>query len=169
MRKILILADDLSGAADCANAFIHSGLSAVVSFAESSSAVEGDVVAIDCDTRHLSPEQASVRVARMMRGHLDQGHGQLVFKKIDSTLRGNVAAEIAAVLEERRIAFAGEARIVAVLAPAFPSCGRTTIDGYQLVHGVHLHETEMWKHDGLPGVAHMPTMLQRAGLRTALF
>jgi D-threonate/D-erythronate kinase len=167
MRRILILADDLSGAADCANACMHSGLSAVVSFEESEDIIESDVLSIDCDTRHLTPEQASARVASIMRKHTDDARGQLVFKKVDSTLRGNVGAEIRAVLEELRKASADNVRVAAVLAPAFPSGGRTTIGGYQLVHGVPLHETEMWKHDGLLGVAHMPTMLQRAGLHAA--
>src|SRR5258707_943058 len=53
MRKILILADDLSGAADCANACMSSGLSALVSFNEMNHHFETEVLSIDCDTRHL--------------------------------------------------------------------------------------------------------------------
>jgi uncharacterized protein YgbK (DUF1537 family) len=166
MRRILILADDLSGAADCANACLHSGLSAVVSFEESDLAVDSHVHSVDCDTRHLTPDDAFDRVAKIVRKHLKVADRPLLFKKIDSTLRGNVEAEIRAVLDERRKASSDNARVAAILAPAFPSGGRTTVAGYQLVHGVPLHETEMWRHEGLPGVAHIPTMLQRGGLRT---
>ena len=53
---------------------------------------------------------------------------RLVFKKIDSTLRGNIAAETEAVLR------AADATL-AVCAPAFPGTGRTTVDGVQYAHG----------------------------------
>ena len=166
MCRVLILADDLSGAADCANACMYSGLSAVVSFEESDNVPNCDVLAIDCDTRHLAAEQASAQVAKIMRQHADDPDREIVFKKVDSTLRGNVGAEIRAVLEQQREKVPGAA---AVLAPAFPSGGRTTAYGYQLVHGTPLHETEMWRHNGLPGEAHVPTMLARAGLRAVTF
>jgi uncharacterized protein YgbK (DUF1537 family) len=166
-RRILILADDLSGAADCANACAHSGLTAVISFATSEPPTNSDVLSIDCDTRHLTPEQASARVAEIMKLYAADLPSRYVYKKVDSTLRGNIGVEIRAVLEHQRQAFSGRDRVTAVLAPAFPSGGRTTIGGYQLVRGIPLHETEMWQHDGLPGVAHMPTMVRRAGLRCA--
>jgi D-threonate/D-erythronate kinase len=166
MRKLLILADDLSGAADCANACTSSGLSAVVSFEDLGDEVQGEVLSIDCDTRHLSPSEAADRVTRIMRSPLLRQPDQLLFKKVDSTLRGNVGSELRATLDERRAS--SSSRIVAVMAPAFPAGGRTTIDGYQLLHGLPLDQTEIWMHNGLSGVAHLPTMLHQAGLSTAL-
>jgi 4-hydroxythreonine-4-phosphate dehydrogenase len=168
MRRLLILADDLSGAADCANACISSGLNAIVTFEDADDDIVSEVLSIDCDTRHLPPEEAAERVARIMRKYTLKDPDLLVFKKVDSTLRGNVGAEIRAVLEERRLHADDGQRIVAVMAPAFPLGGRTTIAGYQIVHGVPLHETEMWVHNGLSGIAHLPTMLQKVGLQTAL-
>jgi D-threonate/D-erythronate kinase len=165
MRKLLILADDLSGAADCANACTSSGLNAVVSFEDLDEVFEGEVLSVDCDTRHLSSVEAATRVTRIMRSPLLRPD-QLVFKKVDSTLRGNVGSELRATLNERRSASTN--RIVAVMAPAFPAGGRTTVDGYQLLHGVPLDETEIWHHNGLSGVAHLPTMLGQAGLSTSL-
>ena len=165
MRKLLILADDLSGAADCANACTSSGLNAVVSFEDLDEVFEGEVLSVDCDTRHLSPAEAATRVTRIMRSPLLRPD-QLVFKKVDSTLRGNVGSELRATLNERRSASTN--RIVAVMAPAFPAGGRTTVDGYQLLHGVPLDETELWHHNGLSGVAPLPTMLGQAGLSTSL-
>lgn len=164
MTQMLILADDLSGAADCAGACTHAGMSATVSLGDSRDMPECDVLSIDCDTRRLPPNEAAERVRNIMRTNLAAGHGQIVFKKVDSTLRGNMASEIKSVLEEQR---RGSAGAVAILAPAFPSRGRSTLHGYQFVHGTPLHETEIWRQDCLSGVANIPGMLNREGLRTA--
>ena len=166
MRKILILADDLSGAADCANACMSSGLSALVSFNEMDHHFETEVLSIDCDTRHLSPSEAAARISRVMQSsHLRQSE-RILFKKVDSTLRGNIASELHTVLAERRASSPN--RVVAIMAPAFPAGGRTTVDGHQLVHGIPLEKTEIWLRNDLPGVAHLPTMLGHTGLLTAL-
>ena len=88
-----------------------------------------------------------VEVARAVRG------ARLVYKKLDSTLRGNVAAELAA-------AFGAAGRERAIVAPAFPAAGRTTVGGTQLVHGVPVDETEMRDDPQTPvREAHVPTLL----------
>ena len=92
----------------------------------------------------------------------------LVYKKIDSTLRGHVGVELAAALEAWRSVRRGGPRPVAVCAPAFPAAGRTTLDGMQWLHGKPLHETELWRLHGLQHAASIPEMLQAAGLTTAL-
>jgi uncharacterized protein YgbK (DUF1537 family) len=56
-----------------------------------------------------------------------------VFKKLDSLLRGNVGIEIAAALA----AVSGDQRGLALVAPAFPATGRTTVNGIVQVNGVH--------------------------------
>ena len=126
----------------------------------------GEVLSIDCNTRHLSPTEAAARVTDIMRSPLLQEPDQLVFKKVDSTLRGNIGSELRVMLDERRAVSSN--RIVAVMAPAFPAGGRTTADGHQLLRGIPLDETEIWRHNGLSGVAHLPTMLRQAGLSTSL-
>jgi D-threonate/D-erythronate kinase len=57
------------------------------------------------------------------------------YKSVDSTLRGNLGAEIEAILDVVK-------PDCAVIAPAFPKYGRTTVDGIQNLHGRPLHETE---------------------------
>jgi D-threonate/D-erythronate kinase len=91
-----------------------------------------------------------VDVARSVRG------ARLVYKKLDSTLRGNVTTEIAAALGA-----SGRERVI--VAPAFPGAGRTTAGGIQLVHGVAVDETEM-RYDPQTPVreAHVPTLLADA-------
>jgi len=58
-----------------------------------------------------------------------------VYKKVDSTLRGNVAAETDAALT-------ASGADLALVAPAFPAAGRTTRDGVHYVDGTPLDETE---------------------------
>src|SRR5215208_6501888 len=85
-----------------------------------------------------------------------QRHAGIVYKKLDSTLRGPIAAELAAAL-------GASGRDRAVVAPAFPAAGRTTVDGVQLVRGVPVHETEA-KNDPRTPVreGHVPTLLAAA-------
>jgi len=167
MRRMLIIADDLSGAADCAIASIGSGLSAAVAFGDFDRDLDAEVLSIDCDTRHLHSAAAAERVARVLRRYTPDPN-LLVFKKLDSTLRGNVGAELFAILEERRSSASGGRRIVAVMAPAFPAGGRTTIDGRQFVHGAPLHESETWRHHRSFAPTHIPSVLAIAGMRSIL-
>lgn len=160
---ILIIADDLSGAADCAIACVQAGLESLVVLDGDDAATPGaEALAIDTDSRRLSPAAAADATARVLRQHA--GPGTLVFKKIDSTLRGNAAVEIAAglaVIRERDPA----ANPTAIVAPAFPGAGRTTRAGCQLVNGTPVEETEIWRNEGIAGRAHIPSMLAAAGLR----
>ncbi len=113
---------------------------------------ELDAVVFDTDSRTRRPGLAARYVAeagRNVRG------ARLVYKKFDSTLRGPVAAELSAALESTR-------RRRAVVAPAFPGAGRTTVGGTQLVHGVPVHETEMRNDPRTPvRDGHVPTLLGR--------
>ena len=127
---------------------------------------ETEVLSIDCDTRHLSPSEAAARISRVMQSSHLRPSERILFKKVDSTLRGNIASELHTVLAERRASSPN--RVVAIMAPAFPAGGRTTVDGQQLVHGIPLEKTEIWLRNDLSGVAHLPTMLGHAGLLTAL-
>jgi 4-hydroxythreonine-4-phosphate dehydrogenase len=167
MPRLLILADDLSGAADCAIACIGPGLSAAVVFGNREHDPASEVLSIDCDTRHLAPAAAAERVARLLHRYTPDRE-LLLFKKIDSTLRGNVAAELAAILEVRRKMHFGNGRIIAVLAPAFPASGRTTVDGNQLVHGRLLHESDTWKYQPSACPTYIPSMLAAAGMQSAV-
>ncbi|WP_158258524.1 four-carbon acid sugar kinase family protein [Rhodopila globiformis] len=157
---MLIVADDLSGAADCGVACAVAGLDTVVLLDAADDPVGAAVLAVDADTRRKPAAEAAAATARIVRAQA--APGQVLFKKLDSTLRGNVGAEIAATLAARR-ALHGDA--AAIMAPAFPATGRTTSGGHQLLHGVRLEHTELWKAERIAGAAHIPTMLDAAGLR----
>jgi 4-phospho-D-threonate 3-dehydrogenase / 4-phospho-D-erythronate 3-dehydrogenase len=167
MRQILIIADDLSGAADCAMACACTGLNTVVSLGNAESGTDAEVLAIDADTRSLDPAAAANKVSALMRRYCS-GIQQIVFKKIDSALRGNVAEELAAVLKTQRELHPQSGPLITVLAPAFPARGRTTLKGRQLLDGRYLEETEIWRREGKRGSSHIPEMLASAGLRSAL-
>jgi uncharacterized protein YgbK (DUF1537 family) len=133
---VTIIADDLTGAADTAIAF---GAPAYVSLGSVTAA--GEIVAIDTDSRAVSPEIAAERVYAAAREAFRLGTRHL-YKKMDSTLRGNAGAELAAAWRAARDVF-GHASVV--VAPAFPSMGRTVRGGRVFVHGVPLEKTEHWQ------------------------
>ena len=159
--EMVILADDLSGAADCGIVCTEAGLDTLVILGDQLDAPVAEVISIDADTRGRSQADAVAEIVRLTRRH--GGPGRLLFKKLDSTLRGHVAAELAAMLQTRRET--GPACIV--MAPAFPATGRSTVEGMQLLHGTPLQHTEIWQREGMLHRAHIPEMLQRAGLHTA--
>ena len=98
-RRWLILADDLTGAADCAIALGRRGLAAVVIWGDMRNARsrQEPILAYDTASRGLSAAAAAARHRDVLASQ--PGSGRLFFKKIDSTLRGQPAAEIAATLE----------------------------------------------------------------------
>src|ERR1700712_109998 len=94
----LILADDLTGAADCAIAFGRRGRAAAVMWDEIADASDRQlpVLSYDAASRGLAAEAAASRHADVLARLLVSG--RILFKKIDSTLRGHPAAETAAAL-----------------------------------------------------------------------
>src|SRR4051794_25466561 len=127
---ILALADDLTGALEIGAKFAAAGIPATVS-----TALAWDrstpVSVIDTETRHLPAAEAAAIIGRLARV---ADNVRLLFKKTDSTLRGNIGAELdalAAVFPASRV----------VYVPAYPRMGRTVRDGTLLVNGVPVHET----------------------------
>ena len=161
-RRWLILADDLTGAADCAIAFGRRGHAAVVTWGEIGDARDRrpPVLAYDAASRSLAAEAAASRHADVLERLCEPG--RLLFKKIDSTLRGQPAAEIAAVLAHQK-SRSGSA--FGVFAPAFPATGRTTVDGRVQVNGRALEAAEVWQRDHSYPNADLVDVLASAGIR----
>lgn len=135
---VFILADDLTGSADAANYFRTERRRVRVTFDEDRpwDLDRGpDVVQVyDAESRGLSPEAAQRRVGDAVAQLATRFGPTRFFKKVDSTLRGNLGIEIEAALRRLR-------RPVAVLAPSFPANGRTVRDGRLLVDGIPLTQT----------------------------
>ncbi|MBW8883384.1 MAG: four-carbon acid sugar kinase family protein [Planctomycetia bacterium] len=130
--KIIVLADDLSGAAELAGiAFAH-GLPAEVQ-RQFEPATGAQLIAIDTDSRHLSAA-AAADLVRSITAQVLTTEPAWIFKKVDSVLRGNVRAEIEAILETT-----GQSR--ALLIPANPSRGRVIRGGHYFIDGIPLGET----------------------------
>lgn len=178
MMRWLILADDLTGAADCAIAFARRGLDATVGWqtgvapegvaAGGAMPTDGAVLAVDGDSRRLPAAEAAARHAALLRRlqPLGEGPARGLIKKIDSTLRGQPVAELAATLQTSREVSGPR---LAIVAPAFPGTGRTTSGGRIHLDGRPLERTPLWARDHSYASAHLPTLLREAGLRnTAL-
>jgi D-threonate/D-erythronate kinase len=158
---IAIVADDLTGASDAAVQFARRGLATRVVFALSETCVISDVeaLAVDTDTRALPADSAYTRV-RDVADRLRAIQPQHVYKKVDSTLRGNLGAEIDAVMD----AFGYS---LAIVAPAFPALGRTTRYGLHHLRGVPVHETEVSRDPRAPvGESRLVALLQSQSRRT---
>ena len=143
MRKprVLIVADDLTGAMDSAGPFAAAGVEtwvvAVPMRCDPATLKSARVVSVNTDTRHLPADLAAARV-RDIVGHLGASGFDIVVKKIDSTLRGNVVAETMALLDI-------SGRREAVVAAAFPAQGRTVRGGIVHVDGKPLAQTAFAK------------------------
>ncbi|TAK25394.1 MAG: four-carbon acid sugar kinase family protein [Chloroflexota bacterium] len=129
IAPITILADDLTGAADTGVQFALAGMTTVIAFGPPSE--DASVVVIDTDSRSVSPRAAGLRVSRAIAASRGQ-----VYKKIDSTLRGNVGAEVAAALRAL-------GRPLAIVCPTFAATGRVTRGGVLHVDGVPVHLTPL--------------------------
>jgi len=158
MPLILILADDLSGAADCAGGCAAAGLDTRVLLAPAAAGTEAAVLAVDVDTREMAGDAAACAMGEAVRRIAGAGP-RIVYQKMDSTLRGNWARELAAARQALG-AMAGTAPL-AVVAPAFPALGRTMRNGEVLVHGRPLAEVAGRTGDVAPA-------LRAAGLAVRL-
>ena len=153
--RYLIIADDLSGAADCAAGFAVAGLSTNVLLDTQADepATPTQVLTVDSDSRR---DEAALSRAKLENVLATHGRGRTVIKKIDSTLRGGWAHEVATLQQ---------ALGIALVAPAFPAMGRVVRDGLMLVHGQRLGQTELWELEHAGQEDRPAQMLGNAGLR----
>ena len=129
--RIAVIADDLSGAAEVGAVARNCGLTAQVNI-DGSSDSEAQVLVVDTDSRWRDGPSAAVAVesaARRLSGF------DLVYKKVDSVLRGPVCHELLATMKPLQCKRT-------LLVPANPSFGRIIRDGSYLVDQVPLDQTE---------------------------
>lgn len=152
-HDIVIVADDVTGAGDTAVQFAEVGWTAELRLRPGGNA---HVVAVSSDSRACSAADAAARV----RQSVAATPGKRVFKKIDSTVRGHIRAEVDALLETLG------PDVVAVVCPAFPAVGRTVVDGTVLVEGVPVGETPVGRDPVTPVTeSHLPTLLDAPQVR----
>ena len=156
--SIGIIADDLTGANDTALQFFVAGANTQIIMAPDENFIpRGDVHAwaIPTETRNINPEDAYEKVkavALFMKEKLDV---EYFYKKIDSTLRGNIAIETLGLLQVLKMD-------AAIIMPAFPNENRVTVGGYHLSKGVPIEKTEMASDPHSPIYeSHIPTILEK--------
>lgn len=142
MIKLLIIADDYTGSLDTGVQFAKRGIETyVTSYVKLDMHTipdDTEVLVVDAQTRHADPQEAYQRVYHLVREARQVGIPYL-YIKIDSTLRGNIGSYLSAALDAR------DNSCPAILAPALPSLGRTTIGGKQYVSGQLLGEADIAK------------------------
>ena len=161
MPKLLIIADDFTGSLDTGVQFSKHGIDTLVEIMRDGKArldADCEVLVVDTDSRHLSPRRAYARVAGLVGSAAAAGFTH-IFKKTDSTLRGNVGSELAALLEHSR-----ETELI--FMPAFPKSGRFTIRGKQFLGDTPITQTEIAadrfnpvRHDAVADIIHEQTAL----------
>jgi uncharacterized protein YgbK (DUF1537 family) len=158
----LLLADDVTGACDAAAPFAVAGRRTVFRFAADDE-VHGDVTAISTESRGLEPVALPAIMAAAAR-RFAGARPDIVFKKIDSTLRGNAGIEV----ELARKTFGLD---VALVTPAFPAMNRKVADGYLRAPGSSFAPIDMaayWSAQGVPALHVKPARVPesiRAGVR----
>jgi uncharacterized protein YgbK (DUF1537 family) len=128
---IVSIADDQTGANATAALLRDAGLAPVALTrwdAPFARRPLGSVLVVNADTRDIDGVGAGTRVASLVREIATEQKGRLLLwnKRIDSTLRGNIVPELAAMRGELPVA-------PLLLAPAFPTAGRVTVGGRQLL------------------------------------
>lgn len=145
MNELAIIADDLTGATDSGVQFARRGFDTqVVLHAEEVSAIErnSEIIVLDTDSRAVAAGEAyeRTRLAALQVARMGFKH---VYKKLDSTLRGNLGAEIDAVADAIPVD-------CIIVAPAYPKIGRTTRNGIHYVNDVRIDRTETAKDPKSP-------------------
>ncbi|MBS7609550.1 four-carbon acid sugar kinase family protein [Candidatus Bathyarchaeota archaeon] len=156
-KGVLIIADDYTGACDTGAQFSRHGLSTAVITDPSKlnhALRRFQVVSFNTETRNAPEREARRKVREVLKLAKKNGAGiGILYKKIDSTIRGNIGAELDAIMEDGSYS-------LCIVAPAFPAKGRTTLRGSQLLKGVPVDKTTFSK-DPLSPVreSHIPTLL----------
>lgn len=138
MIKLVIIADDLTGALDTGVQFSKKNMSTIVTtdlnFNFEDICKEADVVVVDTESRHIPAAEAKERIKSVL-SKFNKKEIRFFYKKTDSTLRGNLGSEVEGFMEGLNI---NEVSFI----PAFPSGKRTVKDGVLYVNNVKLAETQ---------------------------
>ncbi len=133
-----IVSDDLTGANDTALQFFMKGSNTEIIFEandELQNHLNVGTWALTTESRNIEAKIAAQRVWENSKKIKECLNVSNYYKKIDSTLRGNIAVETLAMLD----AIEYDA---AIIAPAFIQEGRITIGGYQLLKGIPIERTD---------------------------
>lgn len=154
---VAIVADDLTGANDSALQFYMQGANTQILLSdnlEMENVSDIQTWAVSTETRNLPADEAFEKVKETTCMLLEKINPDYFFKKIDSTIRGNIAVEVLTMLNELEWD-------AAVVVPAFPDEQRITIGGYHLLRSLPIERTEVSRDPKAPIYeSHLPTLFQ---------
>jgi D-threonate/D-erythronate kinase len=136
-----MIADDLTGACDAGVQFAQCGFSTLVRIGPHLPQ-SFDMAVLPTNSRNEAPATAGAKVREACQALLDDKR-QVVYKKMDSTLRGNLGCELEAVM-------ASFGYSLALVAPAYPTMGRTLEGGALCVTS-----------SPAPGPVHLPDLMRQ--------
>lgn len=146
MISLAVIADDLTGAADAGIQFGRFGIQVILVPHRELAAIDPKstkaILTVSTESRNLSATAAGERV-RQSGMAVDRLEPRLIYKKIDSCMRGNVGAEVAALAD-----LYGCRGVL--IAPAFPAQGRTTLHDVHYVHNIPVADSEMARNPASP-------------------
>ncbi len=144
LSRFVIIADDLTGANDTGVQFAKQNFTTIslLDLTYQHLNQDTEVLVYNAETRSLAPE-AAYESMRKAAKQLPLAQASCVYKKIDSTMRGNIGAEIDAIMDVHSFD-------LAVVIPAYPKGARMTIGGYHLVQQTLLEDSEFSKDPKCP-------------------
>lgn len=156
--SIGIIADDLTGANDTALQFHLRGCNTQILLdynSQSDGVTHTQAWAVSTESRNTDAETAKQKVRAATENLINNFNIEYFYKKIDSTIRGNIAPETLAMLE----VLGWDA---AIILPAFPNEGRTTVGGYHLLKGIPIERTELARDPHSPIYeSYIPSILSK--------
>ena len=149
----LVLADDATGALEAGAKLADNGLRSLVTIYPDLEFTSG-ILVVDTETRHTGGELVQEHLHAIARKARRQGIRYL-YKKTDSTLRGNIGSEFQALLD-----VFPDCPLVYV--PAYPKLGRTVRNGHIYVNDVPLEQTAFAEDPRDPAhIGSIPELLAR--------
>jgi len=160
VNRLLVIADDLTGSIDAGVHFAEKGIKTTIipDFLSEAGKIRLDksvqVMVINTESRHIPANEAAERIITAIKKGLSAGMN-MIYKKTDSTLRGNIGAELEALsntADVKKLAF----------IPAYPVLKRYTRGGFQYVGNKLLHHTH-FADDPLEPIitSYIPDLLQK--------
>ena len=160
--RLGVIADDLTGANDTGVQFARQGARTIVPLDWhdlTSLGRHADVLVLCTNSRGL-PAGAAAQRAKLAAQALRKARVAAIYKKIDSTFRGNVGAELDAILDIYPVR-------ITLLTPSFPPAGRAVINGTLTVDGIPVHRTSIGRDPVAPvRQSHLPTLLRAQSRRS---
>lgn len=160
MVELLIIADDLTGAIETGVQIAKQGISTRVIHNPDTDLnqifheIDSTVIVFNTESRHIDQKEAARRVGQIIKISRERGIKRF-YKKTDSTMRGNIGAELQAFREET-----GQNSIPFI--PAHPKLKRFTRKGYHYIGEQLLHETEFGNDPLEPiEISFIPSLLQK--------